>query len=128
MTNGERPAAYTAEQYAAALAGEGEYWDSFVVQRLLRGEMPGSIDWRINFSQFRYNHRWLPFCLGPQGINFRMQEIHYILTTAAARPGMRVLDLGCGAGWLSLELARLGAHVTAVDISPTNLALGRYMA
>ena len=38
-----------------------------------------------------------------------------------------MLDLGCGSGWLSLELARRSANVTAVDISPTNLALGRYM-
>src|SRR5205823_3312361 len=70
---------------------------------------------------------WRPFSLGPQLVNFRMREIRYVLATAAPRPGMRVLDLGCGAGWLSLELARRGAHVTALDISPTNLAIGRYM-
>jgi SAM-dependent methyltransferase len=115
-------------EYARALAGEAEHWDSFVAQRLLRGEMPGSIDWRLTFTQFRYNHGWRPLCLGPQGINFRMREINYLLTAAAPRPGMRVLDLGCGAGWLSLELARRGAHVTGVDISPSNLALARYMA
>ena len=90
MTNVEHPAQYSEAQYTAAIAEEGEYWDSFVVQRLLRGEMPGSIDWRINFSQFRYNHRWLPFCLGPQGINFRLHEIRYILALAARRPGLRV--------------------------------------
>jgi 2-polyprenyl-3-methyl-5-hydroxy-6-metoxy-1,4-benzoquinol methylase len=116
------------EEYNRALAGEGEYWDSFVAERLLRGEIPGSIDWRLTFTQFRYNHRWRPFCLGPAGINFRMSELRYLLDTAVPRPGMRVLDLGCGAGWLSLELARRGAHVVALDISPTNLALGRYMA
>ena len=122
------PTQTTPGDYDQALAGEGEYWDNFIAERLLRGEMPGSIDWRINFTQFRYNHKWLPLCLGPFGINFRMREIHYLLTQAGARAGMRVLDLGCGAGWLSLELARQGAHVTALDISPTNLAIGRHMA
>ncbi len=116
------------DQYTQALEGEGEYWDSFVAQRLMRGEIPGSIDWRLTFTQFRYNHQWRPFCLGPSGINFRMSEIAYVLRTAVPRPGLRVLDLGCGAGWLSLEMARLGANVLALDISPANLALARYMA
>ncbi|HUP27139.1 MAG TPA: class I SAM-dependent methyltransferase [Chloroflexia bacterium] len=115
-------------EYEQALAGEGEYWDNFVAQRLLRGEIPGSIDWRLTFSQFRYNHGWRPLALGPQLITFRLPQIRDILVTAAPEPGKRILDLGCGAGWLSLELARRGAHVTALDISPTNLALGRYMA
>ncbi len=116
------------EQYAQAISGEGEYWDNFVEERLQRGEMPGSLDYRIAFTQNRYNHGWRPFCVGVHGINLRMKEVQYILKAATQRPGMKVLDLGCGAGWLSLELARLGAHVTGVDISPTNLALGRYMA
>jgi 2-polyprenyl-3-methyl-5-hydroxy-6-metoxy-1,4-benzoquinol methylase len=115
-------------QYARALAGEGEYWDNFMAQRLLAGQIPSSVDWRLTFTQFRFNHDWRPFSLGPQLINFRMREISHLLTAAAPRPGTRVLDLGCGAGWLSLELARRGAHVTALDISHTNLALGRYMA
>ncbi|WP_234822557.1 magnesium protoporphyrin IX methyltransferase [Palleronia aestuarii] len=37
--------------------------------------------------------------------------------------GARVLDAGCGAGQLSAELARRGAEVDAVDISPKLLAI-----
>ena len=128
MSDAKHTTQHTQEEYKHALAGEGEYWDSFIAQRLLRGEIPGSIDWRLTFSQFRYNHNWRPLSLGPQLVNFRLPEIRYVLANATPRRGMRVLDLGCGAGWLSLEMARHGAHVTALDISPTNLALGRYMA
>jgi 2-polyprenyl-3-methyl-5-hydroxy-6-metoxy-1,4-benzoquinol methylase len=128
MSDTEDTTEHAQEEYKQALAGEGEYWDNFIAQRLLRAELPGSIDWRLTFSQFRYNHDWRPLSLGPQLVNFRLPEIRYVLATATPRPGMRVLDLGCGAGWLSLEMARRGAHVTALDISPTNLALGRYMA
>lgn len=121
---------YSAEDnhYRQALAGEGEYWDSFIAQRLRRGEIPGSIDWRLTFTQHRFNHNWQPFCLGAEAANFRMREIRQIISQSTARPNMRVLDLGCGAGWLSLEIARRGGHVTGLDISPTNLALARYMA
>jgi SAM-dependent methyltransferase len=36
----------------------------------------------------------------------------------------RILDFGCGVGWLSRALAHLGCQVTAVDISPAALAIG----
>ncbi len=39
--------------------------------------------------------------------------------------GARVLDAGCGAGQMTLELARRGAEVTAVDISPSLIEIAR---
>jgi magnesium-protoporphyrin O-methyltransferase len=37
--------------------------------------------------------------------------------------GARVLDAGCGTGAFAVELARRGAHVVAIDLSPTLVAL-----
>ena len=39
--------------------------------------------------------------------------------------GLRVLDIGCGAGLLSESMARLGAFVTGVDPAERNIAMAR---
>jgi magnesium-protoporphyrin O-methyltransferase len=39
--------------------------------------------------------------------------------------GMRVLDAGCGTGALAIEAAKRGAHVLAIDLSPTLVDLAR---
>ncbi len=39
--------------------------------------------------------------------------------------GQRVLDAGCGTGALAVEVARRGAHVVAIDLSPTLIGLAR---
>ena len=41
-----------------------------------------------------------------------------VLDAAEAGPDTQVVDLGCGTGQLSLPLARRGAQVLAVDVSP----------
>jgi magnesium-protoporphyrin O-methyltransferase len=39
--------------------------------------------------------------------------------------GMRILDAGCGTGAFAIEAARRGAHVVAIDLSPTLVNLAR---
>jgi magnesium-protoporphyrin O-methyltransferase len=39
--------------------------------------------------------------------------------------GVRILDAGCGTGAFSVEAARRGARVVAIDLSPTLVALAR---
>jgi len=47
------------------------------------------------------------------------------LAALALRSGERVLDIGCGCGQTSLDLAVRGAHVTGVDISRPMLEVAR---
>jgi SAM-dependent methyltransferase len=46
----------------------------------------------------------------------------------AVETGERLVDLGCGNGWLARRLARAGAHVLACDFSPTHLECARARA
>jgi ubiquinone/menaquinone biosynthesis C-methylase UbiE len=41
------------------------------------------------------------------------------------KPGMTVLELGCGAGYFTQELAHSGADVVAIDVSPELLEIAR---
>ncbi len=48
-------------------------------------------------------------------------DLQFFLS-CAGRPGMRILELGCGTGRISIPLARAGQHVTALDLSQAMLA------
>ncbi len=48
-----------------------------------------------------------------------------MLTAAAVGPGLRVLDLGCGSGDLTLHLVATGADVVALDLSPGMIEVAR---
>lgn len=48
-----------------------------------------------------------------------------LLELLQPRPGERILDIGCGTGQLTAEIARSGAHVVGLDSSPEMLAEAR---
>ena len=52
----------------------------------------------------------------------------FILEALGPLEGLRVLELGCGTGDLTLELLRRGAAVTALDIAPRMVELARERA
>ncbi len=54
-----------------------------------------------------------------------VQEIDFLVEALGLRPGMRVLDVGCGPGRHSLELARRGIAVHGIDLSPDFIDLAR---
>ena len=64
--------------------------------------------------------------LGGDFPNFKWQQVRAALP--ADLTGWRVLDVGCNAGFYSFELARLGAHVTGIDVDPHYLAQAHWAA
>ncbi len=52
-------------------------------------------------------------------------RLSFVARHAVALDGKRVLDVGAGGGFLSVELAQRGAHVTALDLAPRALMAAR---
>jgi 2-polyprenyl-3-methyl-5-hydroxy-6-metoxy-1,4-benzoquinol methylase len=62
------------------------------------------------------------------GLDWWRTEVHgpALLAACGDVAGHRVLDLGCGQGWFSRQLAMRGAQVTGIDISAGQLANARW--
>jgi ubiquinone/menaquinone biosynthesis C-methylase UbiE len=44
-----------------------------------------------------------------------------VLAGVSLRPGMDAIDLCCGDGWFTLQIAKVARHVSAIDIDPNLL-------
>lgn len=70
-------------------------------------------------AAYQYDSRWLG--------NY-LESFGHIIKKLDVRPGMRVIEFGCGDAELSLHLARFGCDVTVVDIEPDYLEIVRRKA
>jgi SAM-dependent methyltransferase len=57
-----------------------------------------------------------------------LHEVDFLLEELQVPPGARILDVGCGTGRHSIELARRGYRVTGLDLSAEMLARARAKA
>jgi SAM-dependent methyltransferase len=55
-------------------------------------------------------------------------EIDFLLGLYPISPGAKILDIGCGTGRHSIELAKRGYKVTGVDFSPRMIEIARQKA
>ncbi len=57
-----------------------------------------------------------------------LQEVDFLLEELALKPGAAILDVGCGTGRHSVELAKRGYKVTGIDLSAEMLKEAREKA
>ncbi len=96
------------------LKAEAEAFDKRIEERTKAGFVP---DIR---RAVKCNYFYKSFFRDPYFIKLYLEhEINYFLSMLKkhAQPNSRILEVGCGPGYVSLELARAGFHVTAFDIS-----------
>ena len=97
-----------------SLEEEADAFDKRIEGRVENGFIPDLR--KLKHNPFFYKSFWRDPCF----TKLYLGEIcnNFIEKLAAhTSPGARVLDLGCGAGYLALEIARQGYNVTGIDIS-----------
>ena len=94
-------------KYEADLAAEAAMWGRAASD--LAQQLPP--DWRHHRVKLRHN------------ILYQAAQVDAFLSHV--RPGMQVLEAGCGSGWLTLAMAQRGAQATGMDISEQALTVGR---
>lgn len=110
-----------------SLKAEADYFDNIVDKRTARGLIPIEAD-------YRRATKFIPKCgdkfhiIDPKMTSILAgNTIETYIGMVSHRPGGRVLDLGCGSGWLALEFGRRGQYVDAYDISPKAIKLAKQM-
>ena len=95
---------------ASRFQAEREFFDNVASQTLLRPMSRAVLE--------RYAHPAHPELFGKE----------FMFSLLGRARGLRVLEVGCGEGAASVQLAYCGARVTGVDISPGALAIARRRA
>lgn len=110
------------ERYLDVLKQEDKYWGQVALEMLSREEVPRWVDSRRHISQYNHfgNESWMEL----YRILFHKQ-LRRLLFRIKDLTGP-ILDLGCGCGWLSLELSRLGKNVYGIDASESSLSIARF--
>ncbi len=106
------------------LKREAEFWENFDLNSLKYG-MPYWVDLRN--AEFLNTPKRYVWC-DPKIEDILYGRVKGALFAALPPGKCRILDVGCGAGWLSLELARMGHEVTGVDIAEKRIDIAREAA
>lgn len=100
---------------------EAEEFDKETIERITHGLIPDLR--RLKKVAYFYNNPWRE----PEFVQVQiMPRVNFILKHL--KPRSRVLELGCGRGYLALEMARHGHDVFAVDLSQESIAIAKKIA
>lgn len=121
----------TSQEYQRKIRNEAEFWDERAEVLLSSGRISLWFDLRrgedVTFIPLQ-ELKGAGIRANPSLYNIVYTKmIDRILKEATEKKG-NVLDVGCGAGALSLELARLGMNVDGFDISPKQIEIAKKLS
>lgn len=101
-----------------AINGEKVAFDHQIQERIDNGHVPDLRHKERN--EWFYNNVWRD----PELVKISfLENIEFL--KKYLKPGSKILEIGCGPGHNSLELARAGHHVTGIDLSPKCIELAK---
>ena len=103
------------------LLREAEFWENFDLNSLQYGT-PYWVD--LQKAEYLNTPKRYVWC-DPKIEAILYGTMKRTLLDALPQQGVRILDVGCGAGWLALELARMGHQVTGIDIARKRIDIAR---
>lgn len=100
---------------------EAKEFDTETIERITHGIIPDLR--RPKKVAYFYNNPWRE----PEFVKIQiMPRVDFVLQHL--KPRSRVLELGCGRGYLALEIARYGHNVFGVDVSSGSIAIAKKIA
>lgn len=104
---------------------EAESFDNQIVERIRNGHIPDLR--RATKCEWFYNNVWRDPVFARLDFGQISERIDQAIRQFAGDRA-RVLEVGCGPGQISLELARLGHDVTGIDLSPIAIDVAQRFA
>lgn len=104
--------------YDQKIAGEASFWDKKVEGQLAIGMIP-------DIRRAVKRKKVVAFYDDPEIERIMRGDVRAFIIQKACEIKGRALDLGCGVGWLSLELARNRMNVEGIDISEKRIQVAK---
>jgi ubiquinone/menaquinone biosynthesis C-methylase UbiE len=106
------------------LQKEAEFWEKFDLNGCQYGK-PYWVDLqKADYLKTPKRYLWC----NPRIDAILYNRVKHKLFASLPLKASRILDVGCGAGWLSLEMARLGHEVTGIDIAKKRIEIAKKTA
>jgi SAM-dependent methyltransferase len=109
-----------------ALDAEADAFDRQIADRVAHGHIPDLR--RVEPCDWFYNNPWRRPAYVQLEFGEQAELIRQAIRTHAAAKRPHVLEVGCGAGFLSLELARSGIGTLGLDLSQESIDVARRFA